>query len=257
MTTVGCLTAMIYSVPFISAHRGGSVVVGERAADRYRRAVELGVDYVEFDVRRTLDGVLVVFHDPCTASGRQIAKLAWNDLIEELGAEAMSFEELLDVAAGKVGLHLDLKETGFEALVVGTVLERSPHDMLVVTSEVAVVAEVKREFPHLRAGLSLGEDLDGKPPWVKLRVRFGGALPKRRLEACHADFVAVHRHLASLNVLRYCKSIGMPAWVWTVDEEPEMARFMADPRVTALITDRPEIALRLKKTSDRASQMNH
>jgi glycerophosphoryl diester phosphodiesterase len=39
----------------------------------------------------------------------------------------------------------------------------------------------------------------------------------------------------------------MPAWVWTVDEEPAIAQFMADPRVTALITNRPDIALRLRR----------
>jgi glycerophosphoryl diester phosphodiesterase len=47
-------------------------------------------------------------------------------------------------------------------------------------------------------------------------------------------------------VLRYCKSQGIDAWVWTVDDEPGIARFLADPRVRTLITNRPEVAMRLR-----------
>lgn len=230
----------------ISAHRGGSALDGERAVERYLRAIELGVDYVEFDVRRTLDRVMVVCHDDCTVSGRSIAAFDYAELTGELGGEALTLDALLDAAAGRVGLHLDLKEAGFEELLVNTVLERCPVDSLVITSHDAVVFEVKRLFPQVRAGLSLGEDLTHVSPWLKPGVRLRELFPGRRLKECRADFVAVHRQLAALNVLRYCQDAGMPAWVWTVDEEREIARFMADSRVTTLITDRPEVALRLR-----------
>jgi glycerophosphoryl diester phosphodiesterase len=223
---------MIYSVALISAHRGGAPVDGETAADRYRRAIALGVDYVEFDVRRNVDGVCVICHDA--------------DIAKQLPSEVMTFDQLLEIAGGKVGLHLDLKETGYEDLVVNRALECSPLDMLVITGDDATVAGVKRKFPQVRTGLSLGQDLEGAPPWVTVPVRLGELFPRRRLKACGADFVAVHKQLASLNVLGYCARFGMPAWVWTVDEEAEMRRFLADPRVTALITDRPELALRLR-----------
>ncbi|HMJ39260.1 MAG TPA: glycerophosphodiester phosphodiesterase family protein, partial [Verrucomicrobiae bacterium] len=48
---------------------------GVSAADRYRHAIALGVDYVEFDVRRTKDGMTVIFHDDRTASGRAVRGL--------------------------------------------------------------------------------------------------------------------------------------------------------------------------------------
>ena len=38
----------------------------------------------------------------------------------------------------------------------------------------------------------------------------------------------------------------MPAWVWTVDEEVEIERFMRDPRVAVLITNRPDVAMRFR-----------
>ena len=233
-------------VPLISAHRGGLAVDGVSAAERYRHAIELGVDFVEFDVRRTVDGVTVIYHDDRTVSGREVRKLTRRELADELGPEFLTFDQLLDIAAGRVGLHLDLKEAGYEAEIVRMVLDRSPLDRLVITSGDAVIRAVKDQFPQVRAGLSIGEEINGLAPWVKLRVRLSELFPRGRLERSHADFLAVHRQLAALTVLRYCQRHGVPAWVWTVDDEPGIAHFLADRRVATLITDRPDIALRLR-----------
>ncbi len=227
----------------ISAHRGGFAVDGVPAVERYRRAIELGVDFVEFDVRKTRDGAMVIFHDDHTPSGREVRGLTHRELAEELGPEAMTLDELLDVAAGRVGLHLDLKETGYEAEVVRTALDRSPVDRLVITSGDQAIRTIKEQFPHVRAGLSIGEEIDRLAPWMKLRVRLSELFPRGRLERSHADFVAVNQQLAGLTVLGYCARHGMDAWVWTVDDERGIARFLADPRVKTLITNRPDVAM--------------
>ena len=214
---------------------------------RYRRAIELGVDYVEFDLRRSADQVNVIYHDDFTASGRSIRDFAYRDLVAELGPEALTFDELLDMAAGHVGLHLDLKEAGYEAEIVHLALARCRPDQLVITGADAPIRAIKQQFPRLRAGLSLGDDVTHLAPWLKARERLSELFPGRRLARCGADFVAVHHQLARLTVLRYCARRHMPAWVWTVDEEPAIAQFLADPRVTTLITNRPDIALRLRR----------
>jgi glycerophosphoryl diester phosphodiesterase len=235
------------SVPLISAHRGACGVEGLPAAERYRRAISLGVDYVEFDVRRTADKVNVVYHDDCTASGRAIRDFAYRDLVGELGFEALTFDELLEIAAGHVGLHLDLKESGYEADIVHLTLDRCPPERLVITGADAPIGTIKQYIPGLRVGLSLGDDVTHLARWLKARERLSALFPGRRLRRSGADFVAVQQQLARLTVLRYCARHHMPAWVWTVDEESAIADFMADPRVTALITNRPDIALRLRR----------
>jgi glycerophosphoryl diester phosphodiesterase len=233
-------------VPFISAHRGGMPVDGEPAAERYRRAVALGVDYVEFDVRKTKDQVSIICHDDCTAGGRLIRDFAYEELKEELDTEALTFEDLLDVTAGRVGLHLDLKEPGYEKEIVEAVKERGSESRLVITSEDRVVRKIKEDFPEINTGLSLGDELAGAPPWRKLVVRLTEAFPRDRIERSHADFVAVQWQLADFNVLRYASRRHMPAWVWTVDDEAALERYLADPRVTTVITNYPELAMRLR-----------
>ena len=80
------------------------MVDGQSAAERYQHAIRLGIDYVEFDVRKTRDRISIVYHDDCTVSGRHIGEFAYSELTEELGGEALTFEELLYIAAGKVCL---------------------------------------------------------------------------------------------------------------------------------------------------------
>ena len=47
----------------VIAHRGASAEQQENTLPAFERAIELGADYVEFDVQAASDGGLVVFHD--------------------------------------------------------------------------------------------------------------------------------------------------------------------------------------------------
>ena len=48
---------------YVIGHRGAAGLAPENTLKSIRVAVELGVEYVEFDVRRTRDGFPVVVHD--------------------------------------------------------------------------------------------------------------------------------------------------------------------------------------------------
>jgi glycerophosphoryl diester phosphodiesterase len=233
--------------PLISAHRGFCGVPGLAAAERYDCAIGLGVDYVELDVRRTADGLLVNYHDDLTPSGRPPGSLTYADLKAELGAEMLTIEELLEVVAGRVGLHVDLKEAGDQADIIRTLLDSKAGAAFVVTSgDVESIRAVKELFPEVPAGLTLGTDMKDAHAWATMTERLAELFPGARLKRSRADFVAAHQQAARLRLLRYCTSRRLPVWVWTVDEKNEIERFMRDPRVTALITNRPDVALRYR-----------
>ncbi len=231
----------------ISAHRGSCGVPGLPAAERYDRAIALGVDYVEVDARRTIDGIFVNYHDDFTPSRRATNSLAYGDLKAEVGAELLTIAEVLDVVAGRVGLHVDLKEQGEEGDIVRMLLaHKSASRFVVTTGEVESIRAVKELFPEVQAGLTLGTDMKNAHAWVTMTERLAELLPGSRLKRSHADFVAAHQQLARVRLLRYCERKRLPVWVWTVDKTEEIARFMADPRVTTLITNRPDVALRMR-----------
>jgi len=233
--------------PAIDAHRGECGTAGLPAAERYRRAIALGVEFVEIDVRRSADGVYYNYHDDQTPSGRVVSDLSYAALASELGADLLKVDDVMELVDGRVGLHVDLKEAGRETEIVRLIQAGCPHSEVVFTTGGDdSIRAIKERLPRVRAGLTLGEDLEGAPPWQYVRVRLRELFPGVRLRRCHADFTAVHKRLAEIRVLDYCARSHLPAWVWTVDDEAEIARFMRDGRVAVLITNRPDIALKLR-----------
>jgi len=148
---------------------------------------------------------------------------------------------------GKATGHRDLKDTGGEEKVGEMALDTlGPGNFVVTTLEDRSVAAVKERFPAVPAALSLGRDLDEVPRGRRAATRLSELLPMRRLRACRADWVAVHRRLAAAGVLAQCHRAGIKAMVWTVDEDAEIKRWLTDQRVTVLITNRPADAVALR-----------
>jgi glycerophosphoryl diester phosphodiesterase len=56
-------TPLMQATPIVIAHRGASASAPEHTFASYDLAVAQGADYLELDVQRTKDGVLVVIHD--------------------------------------------------------------------------------------------------------------------------------------------------------------------------------------------------
>ena len=52
------------SLPLVIAHRGASGYLPEHTLEAYKRAIELGADFIEPDLVATKDGVLIARHEP-------------------------------------------------------------------------------------------------------------------------------------------------------------------------------------------------
>ena len=99
-------------VVHVVAHRGASLDVAEHTLAAYERAVELGADALECDVRLTADGVLVCVHDrrvDRTSNGRgpvstlELAELAELDFASWRGGDGSAGSVLtLDALLGYV-----------------------------------------------------------------------------------------------------------------------------------------------------------
>ena len=116
------------SGPVVMVHRGASALAPENTLLAYARALDCGADGVEADVRRTADGVLVLFHDDVldrlTHGIGAVSQLTARELLalkprsafgRPAGGTPPSFVQLLDLARQRAMLlHLDLKEDGLE-----------------------------------------------------------------------------------------------------------------------------------------------
>jgi glycerophosphoryl diester phosphodiesterase len=223
----------------ISAHRRDEAgLVG------LRDAVASGAEYVEIDVRRTGDGVLVVHHDR-TVAGVPLNRCSFARVRELAPRPVPPVTEALEIIRGRARGHLDLKERGCEHEAVELAREAFGEDGFVVTTrEAASVALIKLDFPGVTTALSVGRGL-------LERGAVRDFVPLRAIRASGADMVALNHRLARAGVLRQCARAGFPAMIWTVNAVPLMRRFLGDPRVAVLITDHPGTALRLRRRHHR------
>jgi glycerophosphoryl diester phosphodiesterase len=98
--------------PLVIAHRGASSDVAEHTLPAYQRAIEIGADGLECDVRLTRDGHLVCVHDRTvnrTSNGRGVVSELELSSLAELDFQSWhdelpgSGDELLGVAPDRMG----------------------------------------------------------------------------------------------------------------------------------------------------------
>jgi glycerophosphoryl diester phosphodiesterase len=229
----------------ISAHRGGWEDARPETYDAYRHALSSGAEYGEWDIRKTKDNVLVVYHDAhADMGGRLVADLEYQELCDRLAYEVPRVDEVMNLIAGKMLGHLDLKEIGYEDEVIvlaESVLGRD--GFIVTTLEDVSVSTIKRAFPRVKTALSLGRDLRKVPRRRRVGVRRGELFPFPRVRACGADWVAVNYRLARLGLVDACKRRGIGVMIWTIDTEPLISRTVANEKIDVVITNRPKYAV--------------
>lgn len=226
----------------IIAHRGASADARENSIEAFDRAIAVGAEMIEFDVRRTRDDQLIAYHDAAVGEA-SIGALTREEIGARSGHVPPLLDEVLDLARGRVGLDIELKETGYVDLVLSKVdTSFGPRDLVITSFLDTALAEVKRIRPDVETGLLLGVARPAK----YVRTRFSELFPAARARRCHADYIAPHVDLARLGALRRGAAAGLEALVWTVNDAEGIGRCLADPRVAGVITDVPCLALQLR-----------
>jgi glycerophosphoryl diester phosphodiesterase len=225
--------------PLIVAHRGVAIGAAENSLESFAKAIDVGADMIEFDVRLTGDGELIAFHDS-QINGVGLVKLIRRQIADATGTQPALFAEILDLCAGKIKLDIELKEDGYIDRVVKILNDSTDLGQVIVTSFLpAALEQTKTLLPGVKTGLLVGV---GSPkPYVRTRLR--ELYPVGTARRIGAAYIAPNWKLARLGVLRRASAAGMPCLVWTVNEDNLIRRFASDPRVKAIITDRAERAL--------------
>jgi glycerophosphoryl diester phosphodiesterase len=212
----------------VISHRGAWGAAPENSLAAFERAIALSADAIEFDVRQTGDGQLVVHHDP-DFEGVPIASVTVAELAGA-GPEAPPLlEAVLELAQGRIAIDVELKEPGCVDAVIAQ-LQRFGLERCVLTSFLdGVVLEARRIAPELATGLLIGFS----PPRLAIR----------RLRQSRADYLAPHFRLADAGLLRQADAVGRSCLLWTVNDPRAIERYLLDTRVAAVISDDPAAVL--------------
>lgn len=144
------------------AHRGARKFAPENTIPAFEKAIEMGMDYIEIDVRATSDGALVLSHDSTvdrmTGETGKVAEMTLAQ-IKELdagkafggdygGTRIPTLQETLELARGRIGIYLDLKDAPVPR-VVEVLDEYGMVGNTVVYSGIGTLREIKALRPEL------------------------------------------------------------------------------------------------------------
>jgi glycerophosphoryl diester phosphodiesterase len=231
----------------ISAHRGGAEVAPGGTYAAYQHALETGAEYVEFDVRQTLDGRLVSYHGGRTRWGTGVGSVSYARLCDLAGYEVPLVTEIMSLLAGRAVGHLDLKPTGNETMIIQHAYEiLGAGGFLVTTGDLAAAVMIRRTFPGVPVAVTVGGDLTEAVRFRLRRARNPALSPLDRILAGEADWAALHHRSARRGALEQCRQRGLKTMVWTVNDDGALARWLAHPCVDIVVTDRPAHAVKLR-----------
>ncbi|MEO8357867.1 MAG: glycerophosphodiester phosphodiesterase [Chloroflexota bacterium] len=234
--------------PFeIVAHRGVTDEYPENTIPAFERAIELGADSVELDVRLTSDHVPVVFHyfylDEITPIHGTIFNYTFKQLksIEVVGtnkknkSKISTLSEVLEAIGGKIGLEIEIKGPELESVkIIADTLSnyKSIWDSIEITSyEPLLLIEFQKLCPDIPTDLLLPHS----ESWMKLDVVTYIAIHRSRL----AQARAVHLHPTQLahEVISNIRKQGIQIHAWDVNDEQSL-KTCAELEIQKICTDK-------------------
>jgi glycerophosphoryl diester phosphodiesterase len=229
----------------IVAHRGKTALVkSENTIEAFRKAIEIGIPKIEFDLRISQDGHVISYHDP-SIDGIDVGNLQYHELLaisRTKGFEIPLFEDILKLCRDRIELDIELKEEGYEEQIIALTNQYFGYSNFVMKSfNDASVRKIKRLDPQIKVGLLLGK-VTGKYPILSILSQF---FPEYRLLKTGADFVAPNYRLLKFGFLWRMKLLRREVYIWTVNEEWRLIKLIGNRSIAAIITDRPELALKI------------
>lgn len=235
----------------IFGHRGYAALYPENTMISFKEALNAGADGIELDVQLSLDGELVVIHDPTvdrTTDGTGFVRELSLEELRKLNAANNSktvefagiptLREVMEWLSGtNLLLNIELKNAiypyeGMEEKVIELIREFGLEDRVILSS-----------FNHysLVYCYRLAPDIETAPlysdglymPWVYAE--------SIRAKSIHPKFRA-----APDGIIKQCQEAGIAVRPYTVNRKGDMKRLFK-AGCSAFITDDPDLAIQLRK----------
>lgn len=205
-------------------HGGASALAPANTLAAFELATELGVDMVEFDVRRA-GGRLVLAHSVLDAL--RPGCLGLGPALRWLAAECDD----------ELGIVVDLKSGGIEQAVVDALEREGLSERAIVASQCRpILRRVTRAAPRLRTAISVAGPLSRRVQgWGDWR---DSVLAELRAGTYRA--VMVHRRLADAELLERVRDAGAELYAWTVRRPGELAA-LAQLELDGVVTTDPRL----------------
>ena len=213
-------------------HRGARAYEPENTLSSFRKAVELGADAVELDVRKTKDNNLVVIHNADvnkTTNGEgpvnELTLEQIQKLVTDKNEHIPTLDDVLDAIGKRVKVLVEIKETGTEKQILSLIREKGL---------IANVILVSFHEESLRKVRELNDKVETGLIYVRHKNPIQAALD---LKANY--LLSLYRFTHSANIKKAHEN-GLKVIVWTINNKEEVEEYKKKG-VDGIASDRPDI----------------
>ncbi len=246
LATVSMTIGEEVKTPTIIAHRGASSAAPENTGAAIREATRVGSKVVEFDVRVTTDGKLLLFHDGDLkrffSSSKTFESLTEKEAVTlDVGSwfqggkfpdeRPISLEAAIKLCHEGGAVPLIERKSGDAKAYADVIREMGVTDTVIVQAfDWKFLTALKKEMPEVALGALGSKELDSE--------RWG------RLQKLKPDWIGWSHKDFALSDLEKVHEMGAKVALWTANDMKEVARFL-EAGIDGIITDEPEKALKL------------
>lgn len=242
-------------LPKVIGHRGAKAYAPENTLASFHAAADMGVEWVEMDVKLTKDGEAIIFHDEsldrCTNATGLVAETDFATIRELdagswfgesfMGEKIPTLEEAAEMVLNRqLGLNLEIKpcpgrevETAEVALDILSRLWPEDGPMPLISSFSHVTLETAMDMiPEWPRALLIDEEL---PNWQEIAEYL-------QVSALHVNM----QHLTRDLVDEYIET-QKPVLAYTVNQ-PDKARELVRWGIDGFFSDNPDVILEILET---------
>ncbi len=237
----------------VIAHRGASGSVPENTLASFRKAINLGSDVIELDVRLSQDGQVVVIHDDALdRTVRRTGKVSelMLDQLKQLdagswfgsqfaGEQIPTLKEVLELAKGRARLDIELKAGHLGRYTVQDLADAALRDVekLGMDEHVIFCSFSLEGIERIQEKSRIPTALVYEKSWIS---------PEELTASRSVPVLSCQKRFLNKDNVLQAHGKGTKVWAWTVDTQEEIQRFL-DLGVDGIITNYPERVIEFLK----------
>jgi glycerophosphoryl diester phosphodiesterase len=236
------------------AHRGFSGKYPENTLLAIRKAVEMGVDFVEIDTWLSIDHQVFVIHDNKlgrTTNGRGLVTRKTSDQIRKYCIKNGShkiplLEEVFPLIKKGTKINIEIKSV-FAAKPVAELIKK--HNMqgkvMVSSGSILALQLIKNEIPSIKTAYIFFVSSNYKWDYLvtsiaKLSFKLTHFYVMMLAKSAKVDYVNISYPFSTRKFIKKLHNKGFKVGVWTVNTRPLMKKLIKNG-VDSIITNRPDI----------------
>ncbi|MHA1819177.1 MAG: glycerophosphodiester phosphodiesterase [Promethearchaeota archaeon] len=204
----------------VFAHRGLSAKYPENTLLAYEKAIEVGADYVEIDVRITKDDKMIIYHNndlySLIGKKKKIKKVKFDKLRcldLGMGQRMPTLEEVFELCKDKIGVQLDVKDDGLIERILEVVDQYDMASQVFLSDfnhkEIGILKNLR---PEITGGIIVPNNDISKLSMEEYNELFISEAKKYSADAIHPQFKYVNKELIKMG-----HSEGIMVNAWTAD----------------------------------------